>query len=195
MMQEMALINTITGQEATPLKKSDGSSDGTVVGPQMFRTNLDILNSRAPQSNFAGTHAVPGAGDDNTAGWAVGSRILATDGNMYVCCSAATGAAAWQTTGSGPQGPQGPAGNDGPPGPTGADGPQGPQGPQGAEGPQGPQGETGATGPQGPAGSSDSLPLDGGDAFGNDWGVTANFDGGNSLSNAIGRLTIDANLS
>jgi hypothetical protein len=45
---------------------------------------------------FGGHRAPPGADDDSDAGWAVGSRCLASDGNLWLCTSAAKGAAQWR---------------------------------------------------------------------------------------------------
>ena len=60
------------------------------------RTNLGIDAIATKKSNLAAT-AAPGASDDNTAGYAVGSIWCDTTADdAYICLDASTGAAVWK---------------------------------------------------------------------------------------------------
>lgn len=73
----------ITGGSNTPAWSS-------IVGKPAF-----------PSNNFAAS-TTPGASNDNTQGYSVGSTWVRTTGgseSVWVCCNAATGAAVWKQTG------------------------------------------------------------------------------------------------
>lgn len=56
----------------------------------------------ALQHSRDGSHAPPTSADDDTAGWAAGSEIVANNGSLYICLSAATGVAVWLRVPSAP---------------------------------------------------------------------------------------------
>ena len=55
-----------------------------------FRTRFDANN------DLSGVPDVPTTTDDSSKGWAVGSRIKAKDGNVWMCMDASVGAAVWK---------------------------------------------------------------------------------------------------
>ncbi len=55
-----------------------------------FRARFDA------NSDLSNTRDVPTGTDDSTKGWAVGSKIQAKDGNVWICMDASEGAAIWK---------------------------------------------------------------------------------------------------
>lgn len=84
------------------LERGGTEADLSATGPGLVQQRTAGAALSVVKCEFGGT-APPGTGDDETAGYAVGSRWLdTTNGAEYVCLDASAGAAVWiETTGGG----------------------------------------------------------------------------------------------
>jgi hypothetical protein len=88
--QLIAATLPLAGTELVPVALADGSGNRKVA--------VDALR---PRNNFAAT-TNPGVNDDGVAGYSAGSRWFnSTLGLLWLCSSAATGAAVWRSLPSG----------------------------------------------------------------------------------------------
>ncbi len=63
--------------------------------------SVTLQGRHIPDTDYTAGLPVPGPGDDETANWRRGSRILAVDGVVYECLDESVGAAVWEQRGQG----------------------------------------------------------------------------------------------